>query len=417
LAAQLENFMKILKHRHPLTAIVTSLLLGSLAPQAQAQAQGTIKLGMTSALTGPFNEFGEGSRRGAILAIEMFNKNGGLNGRKAELAEVLDDQLVPDRAVQNMRRILDNKDIVGIIAPAGSGPALATMDMLEADGRPVCNALAQSPQVTLKDGEGKPPRANIFSVAVTNKAEAAALSQVLGTKYKSVGILHESTAYGVTGTQMVKADLLAKNPNIKVEVEAYNQRSQDMASQVARMQRSNVEALLVIGLGADFAVIRKNISRANLKFDIYGSAGAMTPPYIEGAGDLTVGTRTMSPVAFAARPLQPTAQTFVDQYRAAHGIDRWYGSDEANPQLTLGTIVGHGYDCARILLESIKVAGTTERGAVIAAINKINNFKGVTISSLSFSPSNHDAFGAKDLGLFEMRKGKDGKVFLSPIKD
>jgi branched-chain amino acid transport system substrate-binding protein len=115
--------------------------------------------------------------------------------------------------------------------------------------------------------------------------------------------------------------------------------------------------------------------------------------------------------------LQPTAQTFVDQYRAAHGIDRWYGSDEANPQLTLGTIVGHGYDCARILLESIKVAGTTERGAVIAAIHKMNNFKGVTISSLSFSPSNHDAFGAKDLGLFEMRKGKDGKVFLSPIKD
>jgi branched-chain amino acid transport system substrate-binding protein len=408
--------MKIFKHRYPLTAIVTSLLLASLAPQAQAQTQGTIKLGMTSALTGPFNEFGEGNRRGVILAIEMFNKNGGMNGRKAELAEALDDQLVPDRAVQNMRRILDNKDIVGIIAPAGSGPALATMDMLEADGRPVCNALAQSPQVTLKDGEGKPPRANIFSVAVTNKAEAAALSQVLGAKYKSVGILHESTAYGVTGTQMVKADLLVKNPSIKVEVEAYNQRSQDMASQVARMQRANVEALLVIGLGADFAVIRKNISRANLKFDIYGSAGAVTPPYIEGAGDLTAGTRTMSPLAFAARPLQPAAQNFVDQYRTAHGTDRWYGSDEANPQVTLGTIVGHGYDCARLLLESMKVAGTTERGAVIAAMNKMNNFKGVTINSLSFSPSNHDAFGAKDLGLFEMSKGKDGKMFLSPIK-
>ncbi len=407
--------MKTFKHSRQLTVIVTSLLLAGLA--VQAQAQDTIKLGMTSALTGPFNEFGEGNRRGVVLAIEMFNKNGGLNGRKAELAEALDDQLVPDRAVQNMRRILDNKDIVAIIAPAGSGPALATMDMLEADGRPVCNALAQSPQVTLKNGEGKPPRANIVSVAVTNKAEAGALSQVLGAKYKSVGILHESTAYGVTGTQMVKEELLAKSSGIKVEVEAYNQRSQDMASQVARMQRANVEALLVIGLGADFAVIRKNISRANLKFDIYGSAGAVTPPYIEGAGDLTVGTRTMSPVAFAARPLQPTTQTFVDQYRAAHGADRWYGSDEANPQLTLGTIVGHGYDCARILLESMKVAGTTERGAVIAAMNKMTNFKGVTINALSFSPSNHDAFGAKDLGLFEMSKGKDGKIFLSPVKE
>jgi branched-chain amino acid transport system substrate-binding protein len=410
--------MRTLKHRISVTAIASSLLLSSAAPlaQAQAPAQGTIKLGMTSALTGPFNEFGEGNRRGVVMAIEMFNKNGGMNGRKAELAEALDDQLVPDRAVQNMRRILDNKDIVGIIAPAGSGPALATMDMLEADGRPVCNPLAQSPQVTLKDGEGKPPRANIFSVAVTNKSESGALAQVLGTKYKSVGILHESTAYGVTGTQMVKANLLDKNPSIKVEVEAYNQRSQDMASQVARMQRANVEALLVIGLGADFAVIRKNISRANLKFDIYGSAGAVTPPYIEGAGDLTAGTRTMSPIAFANRPLQPAAQSFVDQYRTAHGTDRWYGSDAANPQITLGTIVGHGYDCARLLLESIKVAGSTERGAVIAAMNKMNNFKGVTINSLSFSPSDHDAFGAKDLGLFEMTKGKDGKMILSAIK-
>ena len=184
--------MKTIKPSHQLTVIVTSLLLAGLAPQAQAQD--TIKLGMTTALTGPFNEFGEGNRRGVVLAIEMFNKNGGLNGRKAELAEALDDQLVPDRAVQNMRRILDNKDIVAIIAPAGSGPALATMDMLEADGRPVCNALAQSPQVTLKNGEGKPPRANIVSVAVTNKAEAAALGQVLGAKYKSVGLLHDSTA-------------------------------------------------------------------------------------------------------------------------------------------------------------------------------------------------------------------------------
>jgi branched-chain amino acid transport system substrate-binding protein len=381
------------------------------------QAQDTIKLGMTSALTGPFNEFGEGNRRGVVIAIEEFNKKGGLNGKKVELAEALDDQLVPDRALQNMRRILDNKEIVGIIAPAGSGPALATMDLLEADGRPVCNPLAQSPQVTLKNGEGKPPRANIVSMAITNKSEATALGQALGSKYQSVGILHESTAYGVTGAEMTKAAMLAKNPAVKIEVESYNQRSQDMASQVARMQRAGVQAILVIGLGADFAVIRKNISRLNLKVDIYGSTGAVTPPYIEGAGNLTLGTRTMSPTAFGMRPLQPTAQNFVDLYRAAHGTDRWYGPDEANPQLTLGTIVAHAYDCTRILLEAMKNAGTTERGPVIAALNKLTDFKGVTINSISFTPDKHDAFGSGDLGLFEMTKGKDGKMFLVPVKE
>ncbi len=407
--------MKKNKFNHQLSIIMASLLLSGLS--VQVQAQDTIKLGMTTALTGPFNEFGEGNRRGVVLAIEMFNKNGGVNGKKVELAEALDDQLVPDRAVQNMRRILDNKDIVAIIAPAGSGPSLATMDMLEADGRPVCNPLAQSPQVTLKNGEGKPPRANIISMAITNKSEATAMGQALGAKYKNVGILHESTAYGVTGSEMTKAAMLAKNPGVKVEVESYNQRSQDMASQVARMQRAGVEAVLVIGLGADFAVIRKNMSRLNVKADLYGSTGAVTPPYIEGAGNLALGTRTMSPTAFGLRPLKPAAQTFVDQYRAAHGTDRWYGPDEANPQLTLGTIVAQAYDCTRILLESMKAAGSTQPAAVIAAMNKLTDFKGVTNDSISFTPDNHDAFSAKDLSLFEMSKGKDGKLFLLPVKE
>jgi branched-chain amino acid transport system substrate-binding protein len=406
--------MKKIKAKKQFVAAAIGLMFTGLV--AHVQAQETIKLGMTTALTGPFNEFGEGNRRGVVLAIEMFNKNGGVNGKKVELAEALDDQLVPDRAVQNMRRILDNKDIVAIIAPAGSGPSLATMDMLEADGRPVCNPLAQSPQVTLKNGEGKPPRANVVSMAITNKAEATAMGQALGAKYKTVGILHESTAYGVTGSDMTKAAMLAKNPGVKVEVESYNQRSQDMTSQVARLQRAGVEAVLVIGLGADFAVIRKNISRLNMKADIYGSTGAVTPPYIEGAGALTLGTRTMSPTAFGLRPLKPTAQTFVDQYRAAHGTDRWYGPDEANPQLTLGSIVAQAYDCTRVLLEAIKAAGTTERGAVIASLNKLTDLKGVTIDSISFTPDNHDAFAAKDLSLFEMTQGKDGKMFLLPAK-
>ena len=95
------------------------LVLGAAAALAfpgLARAQsGPIKLGFTAALTGPFNEFGEGINRGAQIAVEECNKAGGINGRMAELAEVLDDQLVPDRAVQNLRRILDNGEIVGLM--------------------------------------------------------------------------------------------------------------------------------------------------------------------------------------------------------------------------------------------------------------------------------------------------------------
>ena len=51
-------------------------------------------------------------------------------GRQVEIGVMLDDQLIPDRSVQNMRRVLDNKDIAGLFCPSGSGPTLAVIDMI-----------------------------------------------------------------------------------------------------------------------------------------------------------------------------------------------------------------------------------------------------------------------------------------------
>src|ERR1700760_4901815 len=109
-------------------AVVAAVLAGP------AWAEGTIKLGLTAALTGPFGEFGEGMRRGAEIAVEEWNRGGGGNGGGGGLAEVLDDQLLPERAVENMRRILANKEIAAVLAPSGSGPTLAVVDAVAADG-------------------------------------------------------------------------------------------------------------------------------------------------------------------------------------------------------------------------------------------------------------------------------------------
>src|ERR1700710_1557512 len=80
-----------------------------------ARAADNIKIGFTTALTGPFNEFGEGYRRGVELALMRVNGAGGVMGRQVEIGMMLDDQLVLDQAVQNMRRILDDTSIVGLL--------------------------------------------------------------------------------------------------------------------------------------------------------------------------------------------------------------------------------------------------------------------------------------------------------------
>jgi branched-chain amino acid transport system substrate-binding protein len=390
-----------------------TLALGAatLALPGLARAQsGPIKLGFTAALTGPFNEFGEGINRGAQIAVEECNKAGGINGRMVELAEVLDDQLVPDRAVQNLRRILDNKEIVGLMCPSGSGPTLAIVDMVQADGRPIINPQAQTPSIVYPNGPDKPPRPNLFSISIGNVVESEKLATAL-SGFSRIGIVHESTGYGVTGADLVRQEIMKRKPGSRVTVESYNQRAQDMTAQLVRVQRANAEAMLVIGLGADFAVIRRNMSRLNMNPALYGTAGAVTVPYIEGAGDLVAGTRAVNHAAFGRRPMHAAAQKFADLYRAKFGTDRWYGPDAANPLISLAGTVASGYDCINLLLDAIRRAGSTNAADMVRALDQTRDFEGATIRRISFTPQDHVALKLEDLGTYEMLR-RDGRIVL-----
>lgn len=387
-----------------------ALSAGALALPGLARAQsGTIKFGFSAALTGPFNEFGEGINRGAQIAVEECNKAGGVNGRMVELAEVLDDQLVPDRAVQNLRRILDNRDIVGLMCPSGSGPTLAIADMIQADGRPIINPQAQTPTIVYPNGADRPPRPNLFSISIGNVVEAEKLAAALST-FTRVGILHESTGYGVTGAELVRRAIIGRKADARVTVESYNQRAQDMTAQLVRVQRANAEAMLVIGLGADFAVIRRNMSRLNMSLALYGAAGAVTVPYIEGAGDLVAGTRAVNHAAFGRRPMHAAAQKFADLYRAKFGTDRWYGPDAANPLVSLAGTVACGYDCINLLIDSIGRARSTAAADMVRALDQTTDYEGATVRRISFTPQDHVALKLEDLGTYEMLRRNERVV-------
>lgn len=382
-------------------------------PVISTLAADTIKIGMTSALTGPYNEFGEGNRRAVELAIEEWNAKGGINGKKIELALLLDDQLNPDRAVQNMRRILDNKEIVGIIGPAGSGPTLAVIDMVEADGRPYMNPIAQTPAITYPKGVGSQPRPNVFSFALQNDVEAVAMAQHLVNRWKKIGVIHESTAYGVTGLEYLTA-AMQRFGNIKpVAAESYNQGTQDMTAQIARLRRDGVDVIAAIGLGKDLAVLRRTMARLNFNVPLVASNGALGQPFQEGAGDLVLGVQGTMIGAFGEKPMRPATRKFAEAYKKKHGTDRWWGNDPQNPQLFMAISVSNAYDAANILFEGIRRANSTEPKAIIKAIESINGWEGVN-AIYSFSSQRHHAIEPDGLRLFEYGK-LEGLVKLIPV--
>ncbi|MCX7201164.1 MAG: ABC transporter substrate-binding protein [Burkholderiales bacterium] len=391
------------------------LALATLAAGTSAQ---TIKIGNTGALTGPYNEFGEGTRRGIELAIDRINARGGVLGRKVELAISLDDQLVPDRAVQNIRRILDSKDIDVIIGPGGSGPTLAVIDMVTVDGRAYCNPQAQTPSIVYPDGTDKPARKNVIATAIQNDVEAKALGGYVATRFKKIGIMHESTGYGVSGAQLLGAEVEGLTKSKPVAVESYNQRAQDMTAQISRVQRAGADVLVVVGLGADMAVIRRNMLRAGFDVPLITSGGGISLPYKEGAGDLAIGTRATMLATYAPGKT-PTgmAKELADAYAAKFGKekDRWWGDDPRSPQVYFALTVGAGFDCTNMLMEAVRIAGGTDKDKVVAALNQI---KGLALANgtANFSPMNRLLVRQQDLGMFEYIKGEKTPVELAISK-
>jgi len=395
-----------------LVAASIALALAAAAPTADAQGTGTIKIGNTGALTGPYNEFGEGVRRGILIALERVNARGGILGRQAELAISLDDQLVPDRAVQNMRRILDAPEIDVVIGPGGSGPTLAVIDMATVDGRAYCNPQGQTPSIVYPDGTDKPARKNVISTAIQNDVEAKALGTYVASRFKKIGVMHESTGYGVSGSQLLGVEIERLSKTKPVAVESYNQRSQDMTAQISRVQRAGADVLVVVGLGADMAVIRRNMLRAGFDVPLITSGGGISLPYKEGAGELAVGTRaTMISTYQPGKTPTGVAKELADAYQAKFGKDRWWGDDPATPQVFFSLTVGAGFDCATMLLEAVRLAGGTDRAKVTEALNRISNFP-VSNGAATFTPMRRLLVQPENLGMFEYVKGDKNDAVL-----
>jgi branched-chain amino acid transport system substrate-binding protein len=153
------------------------------------------------------------------------------------------------------------------------------------------------------------------------------------------------------------------------------------------------------------------MSRLNINLALFGTTGAVTVPYLEGAGDLVVGTKAASYIVMGRRPMPPATQKFVDLYRAKYGTDRWYGPDAENPLVSLAGTVASGYDCIGLMMDAIRRAGSTDKAAIIRALDATKDYAGASVPAISFTPQQHTALRAQDLGMYEMLK-RDDRVLL-----
>lgn len=140
-------------------------------------------LGQTGILSGPLGDTVKEYNAGAQLAFSEANANGGVAGRQIKLVS-LDDELRPDLAVANYRRLLDEHKVFAFFGCVGSGTTAAAAALLKSTGTPSmgCYSVADSAREKV--------RGMAFSVRATTAREVQKHVQQL----KTLGVVRLAAA-------------------------------------------------------------------------------------------------------------------------------------------------------------------------------------------------------------------------------
>ena len=382
--------------RHFLAANLAATLVSGVAYAADP-----IKIGMSTALTGPYSEFGVMQRNAVDIAVEQFNAKGGIKGRPIQIV-LYDDGLIPARAQANVRRLIDDDKVVAIMAPAGSGPNLAVNPLAIANNMILINTANQTTTINYPDGMDKPPLASIFSFSVLNAVEAQVLGDFVGQRWKKIGLMSESTSLGKEQLNFITKHLKDKYNITPVAREEYTQQDADMTAQIARIQQADADVIALVGIGADAAVIKKGLNRIGFKGVLVGSQGVQSQPYKELAGNLVIGSMGVLYRAFAEPAnMSAPAKALADAYLKKFGNDRYYGPDK-NPAPYFGILAG-SYDGATVLFQAMDRAKTLDTKDVVAELESGKSFPAARLD-YNFSKARHHAVVPEMLGVYEYVK-------------
>ena len=114
-------------------------------PFVRAQAAPPIRIGFPIPLTGPYEEEALDMLRGGHVAVTMFNEQGGLAGRMAELV-TRDDELNPAKATEVTRELLSSAHVDFVTGGLSASVQLA-INAVTKQARVVFNSISQSDEI------------------------------------------------------------------------------------------------------------------------------------------------------------------------------------------------------------------------------------------------------------------------------
>lgn len=180
------------------------LMLMSTAGFASAEpgvSKDQIIIGQSSDFSGPFKEYGNGIKTGAMAYFTHINSAGGIKGRKIKLVSV-DDGYDVSKCVANTEKLLNQDNVFLLFGYLGTSTTMAVLDTVRK------NSVPFFAPATGAEFLRKPVIKEVFNVrgSYTNEIESL-IEALLMKNVKKISTFYLDNDYGKNGVAVIEKTL------------------------------------------------------------------------------------------------------------------------------------------------------------------------------------------------------------------
>ncbi len=368
--------------------ILTMTFGGPIGP-AQSGPSCTVKIGVATDFTGGAALVGEGQRKGTFVAVEEINRRGAAGGCRLILA-FADNRSLPQDGVNAIRKLADVDQVHIILGSAASGSTLAAMPVIKEIGIAQLTETSTNPSIYDQSGPGRNEWQFRFNVDDRIIAQTYA-RYIRDQGVRSVALMGLDNDFGRGAIQQYQLNF--KNLGVNVtNIETFPFGAPDYRPLLSRIKRDNPDAILMIILAPDAAIMVRQYYELGLKQRLFARGNVGSNEFLEAIKD----NPKLGDGIVEATLWTPGTDPELDRLWEK----RWGGKPT-----THGAMAFYG---VHIIAEAVKIAvkdGSITRKSLRDALTKVD-FSIPAIGRIKFD-DHHQAY--TNMVIHEV---KDGKVVL-----
>ena len=303
-----------------------------------------IRLGHLTPRTGFLGQIGELGYKGAALAVEQANADGGVLGRRIDL--IAEDSVNPATAVSKAQKLYERDRVVATLGEINSASVAAIAQVATRMKRIHINTGGNSDEV-----RGKHCSRYLFHVEGNNTMHIRTIGQWL----KEAGRIRGSSFYYLVADYAFGHDLyraasefMLRNGGRELGKELIATNSQDFSAYILKIRQAKPDFVFSCLAGADITNFMRQYREYRLPFEVTGGANDTGLFWAAGIDSLSGHWQTMWYHGLQV----PAAQAFAQAYRSKYGMPPENGA-------------WADYVAVRILLQAIAETGSTDSEKLI----------------------------------------------------